>query len=164
MKKGYGSDFISIWQRFWRTTKLDCTTGCWNWTGGVFQGCGRPRIKVRGKTFQCHRLVMLWLYGELPKDKLVCHHCDNILCVNPQHLFFGTSRDNVLDMHHKGRNADITGEKNAMAKLTNEKVAIIRRLLGDGVPGRQIAKRMNIGVMAISRIKNQQAWIRDLPY
>jgi len=43
---------------------------------------------------------------------LVCHHCDNKRCINPDHLFVGTAKDNTVDMIKKGRYVNgFTGRK-----------------------------------------------------
>jgi hypothetical protein len=49
------------------------------------------------------RLAWTLLRGEIPVGLSVCHRCDTPLCVNPDHLFLGTQRDNMYDAIAKGR-------------------------------------------------------------
>jgi len=87
-------------ERFWR--KVNKTDDCWLWTGAPDTN-GYGRIKIDGKFIGVHRFSFTLAYGPIPDGLYICHHCDVPLCVNPEHLFTGTARDNAVDMAHKER-------------------------------------------------------------
>ena len=83
-------------------------SGCWEWAGTKDdRGYGIIR-KSQGARDSSKRLAAhRWSYeihkGEIPYGMLVCHSCDNPPCVNPDHLWLGTHKDNAQDMISKGR-------------------------------------------------------------
>ena len=73
-----------------------------------------------------HRTSYKHNHGEIPDGWYVMHKCDNPPCFNPEHLTVGTAKDNAQDSLKKGRSYIASGEKSALAKLTNQQVAEIR--------------------------------------
>lgn len=85
---------------FSRTTKS--AQGCLEWQGGLTQ-TGYARIPYKCKTRLGARLVMELIHGPLPRTLQVCHSCDNRKCINPDHLWIGTRKQNQQDAVKKGR-------------------------------------------------------------
>lgn len=94
--------FCSDRCRFWGKVELGASGQCWVWTASV-TGKGYGKISIAWKMLQAHRVAFEWFHGPVPSGLYVCHRCDHRRCVNPEHLFVGTHRDNVDDMLRKGR-------------------------------------------------------------
>lgn len=100
-KKGQFSPF-DLRIEFFNRIKKTLNDGCWIWTGSVCS-TGYGRINSGGKQVLAHRLSFKIHKGKIPKGKLICHKCDNPICVNPKHLFAGTQKDNIVDCVKKKR-------------------------------------------------------------
>ena len=105
--------------------------------------CGYGRIKYENRVIKAHRASWELHKGSISKGLNICHHCDNTRCVNPDHLFMGTQKQNVHDMISKKRNS--FGAKRPNAKLTEDQVLEMRELRKNGLAITAIAKQYNIG-------------------
>jgi len=76
--------------------------GCWEWQGFVHKEPNPyGEMSYRGKQWRTHRLSFHLFKGPIPAGLDICHTCDYKRCCNPEHLFTGTHRDNMLDMRDK---------------------------------------------------------------
>lgn len=97
----------SIEERFWEKVDLKKKDDCWPWTASV-NNHGYGRMRVNGKLVYAQRLSYIIHFGEIEKGSgyhgiCVLHKCDNPLCVNPNHLFLGTHKNNMEDKTNKKR-------------------------------------------------------------
>jgi hypothetical protein len=90
-------------QRLLDKIDKDPITECWNYTGGIKHGYGS--IWYKGKGVFAHRISYMVHKGELKDGGMICHHCDNRQCVNPDHLYQGNALTNARDRvrRHKSR-------------------------------------------------------------
>lgn len=109
--------------------KINKDTGCWDWLRYKNKG-GYGRGRYLGKICLAHRSSYEYHVEPIPKGMLVCHTCDNPPCINPEHLFLGTSKDNAIDMIKKGRNNYKVTKKEVLEirKLHKEKIFKVSQL------------------------------------
>jgi hypothetical protein len=118
----------------------------------------------RYKHISAHRMAWILTYGEIPDGLLVCHHCDNSLCVRPEHLFLGTQKDNIHDAWKKERAKSNwphrIRESHGRAKLTEKEVSGIRNeYLTSKTTYRKLADKYKVSQANIWSIVKNRSWI-----
>ena len=92
----------TVAQRLEQNIEID-NNGCWIWQLSKNNlGYGLMRV---GKKMRTPHRVSYEIYNDttIPQDMCVLHTCDNPTCVNPNHLWLGSRKDNTHDMQNKGR-------------------------------------------------------------
>lgn len=117
---------------------------CLEWVR-CFNTDGYPRM---GGNVKVHRLVYELVSGENISGLLVRHTCDNIKCINPDHLLKGTPADNSRDMVERGRN------KRVITKEIIHKVKSL--LLSKALYQREIAHLIGIDIRRVSDINRNK--------
>lgn len=143
---------------FWlNVDKSNENNACWEWIGYKDKH-GYGVVKFSSKSLRAHRVAWVIANGEIPNGLLICHHCDNRKCCNPDHLFLGTHKDNVQDRDAKGRANQVRGEKHYRAKLTEKQVLEIRhRFKSESVTYTQLSREYQVSRVQISNIiRNKQ--------
>ena len=105
---------------------------------------------------KAHRVVWESFYGPIPKGMLICHSCDSPPCVNPDHLFLGSPKDNSRDAVYKGRLAH--GEKHYAAKLVEADVRLIRATTPYYGYLNVLAEQFGVSRHLISKVRSKRVW------
>ncbi len=175
--KAAGEGSRELAQRIERMSIPEPNSGCWLWLGATIKGeyAERGYMGIGGKNCLASRAAYMAHKGPISDGLLVCHRCDNPLCVNPDHLWLGTHADNMADMKAKRRHFAATdpercsaagrksglantwakGIRNPKAKLTPEQVATIR---ADKRKTRFLAADYGVTRSTIQRIRNGSLW------
>lgn len=146
-------------ERFWEKVNVRGKNDCWNWTASLSRwGYGSIGHGNGPGTKLAHRVSWELHHGKIPDGVFVCHHCDNPACVNPEHLFLGTPKDNAQDCIQKGRCCVLRGEEQGRAKLTEQDVRSIRKLRTNGASLKYLAEKFNVGKTTIGHLLNGDTW------
>jgi hypothetical protein len=126
-------------------------TDCWIWTKGR-NTKGYGELWWNRRRYLAHRASWIVHRGAIPRGGLICHHCDQPLCIRPDHLFVGTDWDNTQDMIAKGR------YRNGYAQIRTERVLEVKRLLETGLSVAMIAYKVGVSYSIVHNIKIGVAW------
>lgn len=140
------------------TVPVNLKTPCWFFEGYLDKD-GYGIFRINKKMCRAHRISYELYKGKIPKGFLVCHKCDIPACVNPKHLFLGTDQDNANDKCRKNRLAPAVGSKHGNAKLTEQQVLKIRKLVSKRLYSQaEIAKRYKVSPLTISFLVRRITW------
>lgn len=149
-------NIINIKTRFLNHVKIpENPNGCWIWTGNKLPS-GYGRFWFKEKLMYAHRVSYILHISEFDPTLCCLHKCDNRSCVNPNHLFLGNNKDNIMDMIQKGRNAK--GEQIFQSKLTEEEIKEIKNLLLQGISCVEIGRLFKVDQSNIHYIKHGHTW------
>ena len=150
---------LSLEQRFWAKvnkngpTQPHMDTPCWEWTGAK-SGGRYGVIWYEGRNVLAHRMSHQLATGERPE--MVCHHCDNKVCVNPAHLYSGNADTNGADA--AARAPLLTGESNHKSKLTERDIKEIRLRYEQGETQTTLGKDYGVSHVAVGQIVQRKTW------
>lgn len=146
-------------ERFWgNVTPSD---GCWLWQGRrIPTGYGYMYDPETGTTMGAHRISYELHRGPIAAGLCVCHTCDTPACVNPDHLWLGTRRQNSQDMCKKGRcrSGGTNGSRHGRSKLTEESARQIVQLANSGAKHRDLAERFGVTKSTVTSVVAGETW------
>lgn len=112
----------------------------------------------RNKYILAHRLSWIIHRGNIPDNLMILHKCDNPPCTNPDHLFIGTHADNVKDKINKKRHNASHGSSHYNAKLNDDMVLKIKKLIKEGYSQSAIAHKFEVRPSTIQNIADGKTW------
>ena len=130
--------------------------GCWVWYRGKdWDGYGI--ISINDKSDKAHRISYKTFVEDFPENLQVLHKCDNPSCINPDHLFLGSNKDNMHDKIKKGRDR-VRGEQSVISKLNDVQVRKLREDFKNGIKYSQLGPKYGITPEQASNIVRRKVW------
>lgn len=155
--------------RFWSKVNRLSENDCWEWLAGKLDfGYGQFWDNEAGRSVSSHTFAYKITKGDIPKDKVVRHSCDNPACCNPNHLLLGTPAENNHDMKVRGRakpglkdkpERSSKYEEHYLSKFTNEEVKQLREDIKSGKDTiKSVAQKFNVTYQCIWLIAKERNW------
>lgn len=94
-------------------------------------------------------------HGEPPTPlHEACHSCNHPPCINPNHLRWGTGKENQADRVAHG--TDCRGEKNPRAKLTTDQVLFIKA--NPDATAKELAELLSVKIATVYKVRQRKNW------
>jgi len=151
-------------EKFW--LKVDKTGSCWVYQAKPNRD-GYIRIHLRlsdqeSLILKSHRLAWYLTKGDINKGLFVLHRCDNRKCCNPDHLFLGTQKDNMDDMHAKNRGVQCFKNQSvqefALRKSKSPEALAKRKETFKKIKHQQGERNSNFGSFWVTNGKESMKW------
>lgn len=117
----------SLPDRYWSKVDEPDNNGCWLWNAGKLTS-GYGIYTIKHENFVATRISYEDVHGKVPDGLFMLHHCDVRACVNPEHLYAGTKKDNVDDMYRRKRANNIRGTTVHNSLLNEDVVREMRHM------------------------------------
>ncbi len=148
------------------------SNGCWEWQAGTIKkDYGKPygmffwgTVDGKELNMQAHRAAWLLFRGPIPKvrkdEGCILHRCNNPPCVNPDHLYIGTHKENAADRDaagHTSRGAHRYNYKRSATLIADIKAAFL-----SGLNAQQTCDKLGIGWQTLYRARAQDTDLRRI--
>lgn len=146
-------------ERFWTFVRRGRSDECWPWIGRTHEGYGELCLYFENKCMyvRAHRFALSLVSHPTFSWVFACHTCDNSLCCNPSHLYWGDVITNNQDRVSRGRSARVS-----QPGVANK----ARELHSHGLSMRAISRMLGVTPHAVRLAvnnKNPRKWIRKTP-
>jgi len=136
--------------------KLGSKDECIEWPFGLNDG-GYAQVLIEGRRCRVHIIVCKKFHGAPTRAQpFSLHKCGNRKCVNPEHLRWGSSKENAQDTILHGRT--VRGPQQPHAKLTENAVLKIKQSLRDGARQVDLAMEYGVSLSAIHAVHKGRSW------
>lgn len=127
---------------------------CWPWKK-CQHAKGYGIIKLNRKQLLVCRVAYHFAWGPIPKKESVLHTCDNQLCVNPNHLYAATKKEQTKRAARMVKER-ARGERSGNVRATEADVRALRALKGKTL--KEMAQEFNLPEGTIQHIRKYRTW------